>query len=104
AQELQQAGAKVDELTRVTGSQSGSAELIRAKSEMDAAKVKAPGLAAVYQSVVPNAKANPASTLVTMVAGAVTATSDRRSKLELLAFIGLLAGLVLGAVAATMYD
>ena len=59
--------------------------------------MRANALGAAYQSVLVSAGANPSNRLLSMVAGAVTASSDRQAKIELFAFIGLLAGLVGGA-------
>ena len=70
--------------------------MIRARSTLDADRVRASALGAAYQSVLVSVGANPSNRPLSMVAGAVTASSDRQAKIELLAFIGLLAGLVVG--------
>jgi uncharacterized protein involved in exopolysaccharide biosynthesis len=46
----------------------------------------------------------PRSGLVTLLAGATSATGDRRSKVELFGLIGLLAGVVLGCFAAAFRE
>ncbi len=46
----------------------------------------------------------PRSGLVSLLAGATSASSNRKSKIETLAFIGLLAGIVIGCVAAILRE
>ena len=105
AQALQKAVATVAQLAQARKRGSGEdAALIRARSDLDAARVHANALGTVYQSALVSAGANPSTGLVSLVAGAVTASSDRSSKIELLTFISLLAGLVLGAVLAALYE
>lgn len=105
AQTLQQATATVTQLVlaRKHGSRESST-LVQARSNLDAARLRATALGAAYQSALVSAGANPSTGLVSVVAGAVTASSDRSSKIELLAFVGLLAGLVFGALLATLYE
>lgn len=101
----QKAAALVAHLTAAhTPSPSKEAALIRARTNLDSARVRAGALGSIYRGALVSAGTNPSSGLVTVVAGAVTASSDRSSKIELLAFIGLLAGLVLGAVIAALYE
>lgn len=105
AQTMQDAAANVARLQRGRKSASGEdAGLIRARSELDSARVHAEALGAAYRSALVSAEANPSSTLLSLVAGAATASSDRSSKTELFAFTGLLAGLVLGAALAALYE
>jgi hypothetical protein len=105
AQALQRATATVTQLTqaRKRGSSEDST-LIEARGNLDSARVRANALGAAYQSALVSSGANPSGGLISLVAGAVTATSNRNSKVELLGFLGLLAGLVLGAVLAALYD
>jgi uncharacterized protein involved in exopolysaccharide biosynthesis len=101
----QKAAAQVAHLTAThKPSPSTEAALIRARTNLDSARVRAGALGSIYRGALVSAGTNPSSGLVTVVAGAVTASSDRSSKIELLAFIGLLAGLVLGAVIAALYE
>jgi hypothetical protein len=105
AQALQMATATVAKLTEARKPGSGEdAALIQARSNLDSARVHAAAVGAAYQSTLVNAVANPSTGLVSLVAGAVTATSNHRSKIELLGFIGFLAGLVLGAVLVALYE
>ena len=80
------------------------AALIAARSNLAAARVRANALSAAYQSSLVSTGASPSTRLLAMVAGAVTASSDRTSKTELLAFVGLLAGLIAGAALAGLYE
>jgi uncharacterized protein involved in exopolysaccharide biosynthesis len=101
---LQSAAATVARLARGHARSGESPQLIRARSQLDSAKVRATALGASYQSALVSAGANPSSGIVSLLAGAVTASDDRASKIQLLAFTGLLAGLVLGAAGAVAYE
>ena len=46
----------------------------------------------------------PRSGLVTLLAGATTATNNRHSKVAILGFIGLLAGIIIGAITAILRE
>jgi len=105
AAEVQKDAATVAQIAKTRKPRSAEdAELIRARTNLDSAQVRASALGSVYRGALVSEGTNPSSGLVTVVAGAVTASSDRNAKIELLAFIGLLAGLVLGAVVATLYE
>jgi hypothetical protein len=105
AESLQNAFAVVTQLTRARKAGSGEdAAMIRARSALDAARVHATAVGVVYQSALLGARANPPTGLVSLVAGASTASSDRSAKSELFGFIGLLAGLVAGTVLAILYE
>jgi hypothetical protein len=105
AESLQNAFAVVSQLSRARKPGSGEdAAMIRARSALDAARVHATAVGAVYQSSLVSAKAYPSTGLVSLVAGATTASSDRSSKVELFGFVGLLAGIVFGAALAVVYE
>lgn len=81
------------------GSPNSSAKkLLKAEAALSTAQVKLEAISRSYVASVTSQA--PRSGLVTVLAGATTATSDRKSKLELYAFIGLLVGLLLGGAAA----
>ncbi|HEV2857185.1 MAG TPA: Wzz/FepE/Etk N-terminal domain-containing protein [Solirubrobacterales bacterium] len=91
---LRRTEAEVDDL-------SGSGDersLIRAEAERNAAKVKLQGIETAYVAAVTSQA--PREGLVTVLAGATSAESDRKSKAQLYAFLGLLAGILLGCLAA----
>jgi uncharacterized protein involved in exopolysaccharide biosynthesis len=103
AQTLAQAAATVTQLS--SGSKTDHSQaLLQAQAALDAARVRANALGASYQSALVSSGSNSSTGLVSLVAGAVTASSNRNSKIELFAFIGLVAGLVLGAVLAALYE
>lgn len=91
---LRQAEARVDSL-------SGSGEekaLVNAEAQRNAAKVKLQGIETAYVAAITSQA--PREGLVTVLAGATSAESDRKSKVELYGFLGLLGGLLLGCLAA----
>ena len=91
---LRQAEAQVDNL-----SGSGNQEaLIAAEAQRNAAKVKLQGIESAYVAAVTSQA--PREGLVTVLAGATSAESDRKSKVELYGFLGLLAGILLGCLVA----
>jgi uncharacterized protein involved in exopolysaccharide biosynthesis len=66
-----------------------------------AASLKAQALASGYQL---DAQSAGTTELVSLLAGATTAASDRKSRTELLGFIGLLGGVVIGCGAALVLE
>jgi Chain length determinant protein len=91
---LRQAEAKVDTL-----SGSGNEEaLVAAEAQRNAAKVKLQGIESAYVAAVTSQA--PREGLVTVLAGATSAESDRKSKLQLYGFLGLLAGILAGCLVA----
>jgi uncharacterized protein involved in exopolysaccharide biosynthesis len=72
-----------------------------AQATRAAASLKAQALASGYQL---SAQSASTTELVSLLAGATTATSDRKSNIELLGFIGLLGGLVLGCGLALVLE
>jgi hypothetical protein len=74
----------------------------RAAAERTAAQVKLKAIGNSYVSTVTSQA--PRSGLVTLLAGATSASSDRKSKIEMFGFIGLLSGLVIGCLAAPLRE
>jgi hypothetical protein len=97
---LRHAVAHLSNLSRGKRTPVGALDL--AEAEKSAAIVKLKAIAAAYVGAVTSQA--PRSGLVSLVAGATGAGSNRRSKVELLGFIGLLAGIVTGCVAAIVRE
>ncbi len=75
--------------------------LVQAQADSDTALARASALSTAYtQALV--AQPATAVNLVTPLAGAVSATSDRTHKIELLGFVGLVAGLMIGGAIAVL--
>jgi uncharacterized protein involved in exopolysaccharide biosynthesis len=98
--QLQQADAAFARLAR--GRRASAQRRARAGAERTAAEVKLKALGNSYVGAVTSQA--PRSGLVTLLAGATSASGDRRSKVETFGLIGLLAGLVLGCVAAVLRE
>jgi uncharacterized protein involved in exopolysaccharide biosynthesis len=104
---LEHAAAKLAELESLTRSH-GSPQPSRASTfaadkaarETAAAKVKA--IDAAYTAAVTSQA--PRSGLVSLLAGATSASNDRSSKVEIFGFIGLLIGIVIGCVVAILRE
>jgi hypothetical protein len=100
---LQHSTEKLDDLTRPNhGKRAPSSVVARAVAERNAAGIELRAMGVAYTSAVTSQA--PSSGLVSLVAGATSAGSDRSSKLELYAFIGLLLGLVIGCAIAVAWD
>jgi hypothetical protein len=99
ALELRQAEAQLSELG---SSPDDPAVLLQAEAEKSAAQVKLKGISTAYVAAV--ASQAPREGLVSLVAGATSASSDRKAKIQLYAFLGLLAGLVTGCAAAVLRE
>lgn len=97
--ELRQAEAQLAELG--SGGES-STEVLEAEARKSAAQVKLRGISTAYVAAV--ASQAPREGLVSLVAGATSADSDRKSKIQLYCFLGLLAGLVAGCGAAVLRE
>ncbi len=76
--------------------------LAKAEAEKAAAQVKVKGISTAYIAAV--ASQAPREGLVSLVAGATSASSDRKSKIQLYGFLGLLAGLLVGCAAAVLRE
>lgn len=98
---LQEALARVAQLGG-KGAKAHSSALTQADTTAAAAKLHADAIGAAYQSTLVDA--GPSEGLVSLLASAVTASSDHKSKLELYGFIGLLAGLVLSCSFFALYE
>jgi uncharacterized protein involved in exopolysaccharide biosynthesis len=97
--ELRQALAK-------TGGLEGSSEdpgpLLRAQADTSAAKVRQRAVENAYIAAVTSQA--PRQGLVFLLAGATSASSDRKAKIQLYALLGLLGGAVIGGAAAVMRE
>jgi capsular polysaccharide biosynthesis protein len=97
---LQHANAS---FTRLAHDKRASAEArARAAAERTAAQVKVKAIGNSYVGAVTSQA--PRSGLVTLLAGATSASSDRKSKVEMFALVGLLAGIVLGCLGALLRE
>lgn len=76
--------------------------LLGAEAEKSAAQVKREAIGKAYVSAV--ASQAPRSGLVSLLAGATSATGDRSSKIQLYGFVGLLVGLVVGCAVAVLRE
>lgn len=72
--------------------------LVHAEADKDADAARFRAIGAAYDAAI--ASQAPRSGLVSLLAGASTATGNRRSQIELFGFIGLLVGIVVGCIAA----
>ncbi len=72
-----------------------------ARANRAAASLRAQALAGGYQL---SAQSATTRDLMSVISGAVSAVSDRKSKIELLGFVGLLGGLVIGCAVAVLRD
>jgi capsular polysaccharide biosynthesis protein len=105
--ELQHAAANLSHLEHLTRSRSATEAasarvLVPAKAEKDTAATKLAAIGAAYTAAVTSQA--PRRGLVSLVAGATSASNDRRSKVELLGFVGLLAGIVIGCMVAILRE
>jgi GT2 family glycosyltransferase len=82
-------------------SRATSAGLINAQAVVASEKLRTQTIASGYQQ---NAQGTTPANLVSLLAGASSASNDRAAKIELYGFTGLLAGLVLGCIAAAVLE
>jgi hypothetical protein len=75
--------------------------LAAAEAEKSAAVVKLRALGVAYTDAISSRA--PSSGLVSLLAGATSASNDRTSKTEKFGFIGLLAGIVIGCAVAVLF-
>jgi len=94
---LAKANEQVQRLSH-KGRAAGESALGRAEAERNTAGIRLRALGTAYTGAV--ASQAPRSGLVSLVSGATNASNDRKSKIELYGFIGLLLGVVLGGLAA----
>lgn len=97
--ELKQAEAQ---LATAEGESADNDALAQAEAERSTAQVKLKGVSTAYVAAV--ASQAPSEGLVSLIAGATSASSDRKAKIELYAFLGLLAGLIAGCAAAVLRE
>lgn len=76
--------------------------LVQAQANAGLAQGRANALAAAYTQALENQQ--PPGTMLSPLASALTASSDRKHKLELFAFVGLAAGLLIGSAIAVMLE
>jgi hypothetical protein len=91
-------GAKSRQETLESDESASADELLRSEAALSTAQVKLEAINRSYVAAVTSE--TPRAGLLSVLAGATTASSDRKSKLELYAFIGLLAGFLIGCAAA----
>lgn len=82
-------------------SAAGRLKVQEAEARKAAAGLRTQALAGGYQQ---SAQSATTRDLISMLSGAVGASSDRRSKIQLLGFVGLLGGLALGCTLAVLLD
>jgi hypothetical protein len=97
--ELKQAEAK---LAAAEAESADGDALAQAQAERSTAQVKLKGVSTAYVAAV--ASQAPSEGLVSLIAGATSASSDRKAKIELYGFLGLLAGLIVGCAAAVLRE
>ncbi|MGH2854664.1 MAG: hypothetical protein ACRDLF_10815 [Solirubrobacteraceae bacterium] len=97
---LQQAVRAVGDLSRKKGASLEA--LARVEADRNAAAVRLKAIGVAYTSAV--ASQAPRSGLVSLLAGAASASSDRSSRVELYGFIGLLVGVVVGCFVAVLRE
>ncbi len=97
---LQYAIAHLGHVAR--GKHASPAAVATAEAEKNAASVKLKAIGVAYTAAV--ASQAPRSGLVSLLAGATSASSNRSSQIELLGFIGLLAGVITGCLLAVLRD
>jgi capsular polysaccharide biosynthesis protein len=100
---LQHSAASLTRLERAGHNQHSTAALtpsglVAAKAEKDTAAAKLAAIGAAYTAAV--ASEAPRAGLVSLVAGASSASNDRHSKIEIFGFVALLIGIVLGCALA----
>jgi len=99
SQQVHEAEAEVGQLE---SSSSGDSARIQAESRRSAAKVRLQAIETAYVAAVTSAA--PRRGLVSLVASATSASSDRKSKIQLYGLLGLLAGLALGTLLAVIRE
>jgi capsular polysaccharide biosynthesis protein len=92
--------AQLEHVSRIrkTPEAASASVLVPARAARDTAATKLAAIGNAYTAAITSQA--PRSGLVSLLAGATTASNDRSSKVEILGFIGLLAGTVIGSVVA----
>jgi hypothetical protein len=96
--QLQQADAKLAHL----GKRASATVLAQAAARRNTAAVRLRAIGVAYTSAISSQA--PRTGLVSLLASATTATNNRKSKIELFGFIGLLIGVVVGCVATVLRE
>src|SRR4051812_19515218 len=91
-----------DEVAELEAEGASPPALATAAARTKSAQVRLKAVGNAYNSAIVSQA--PRSGLVTLLAGATSASSDRKSKTELYGFLGLLLGLGLGCIAAVMRE
>jgi hypothetical protein len=94
--------AAEEKLTALGHGPTGGSALPKAEAEKNTAQVKLKAISTAYVSAVTSQA--PRSGLVSLVAGATSASSNHKSKIEMFGFLGLLAGIILGCVLAVLRE
>jgi hypothetical protein len=89
-------------VSELENGESDSGKLLRAEAAVSAARIRLRAIANAYIATV--ATQSPRQGLVTLLAGATSASSDRKAKVELYGFVGLLIGLAVGCLAAVVRE
>jgi uncharacterized protein involved in exopolysaccharide biosynthesis len=101
---LRRAEANLERLAHSVSRKRGTPTDVLApdEAEKNAAEIRLKAIGVAYTAAVSSQA--PRSGLVTLLAGATSASSNRRSKVEQFGFIGLLVGVVIGCAAATLRE
>jgi capsular polysaccharide biosynthesis protein len=78
--------------------------LIQAQADVSSAQARAAALSIAYAQAIENAPPSRSANIVTPLGSAVSATSDRIHKIELLGFIGLAGGFLIGGAIAMLRE
>ncbi|HXN38120.1 MAG TPA: hypothetical protein VN892_08780 [Solirubrobacteraceae bacterium] len=99
---LQAAIANLERVEQASGTTHSSSNVFTAKAERATATARLTAVGDAYTAAI--ASQAPRSGLVTLVAGATSASNNRHSKVAILTLIGLLAGILLGAITAILLE
>jgi uncharacterized protein involved in exopolysaccharide biosynthesis len=100
---LQHATEKIARLAHSNGGEGASkAALARAEADKNAESARFRAIGSAYNAAILSQA--PRTGLVSLLAGAASASDDRSSKMELFGFLGLLAGIAAGCLAAVLLE
>ena len=102
---LHRAASKLERLQRSSakrGLDARDEDLVSARAGRDTAAARLSAVGNAYTAAVTSQA--PRRGLITLLAGATSASSDHRAKVELAGFIGLLSGIVLGCAVAVLRE